>query len=146
MAKSFSELLHKAKKSDDFWADTTILEFNEELSECIEKEHLSRSELAARVGVSPPYITKVLRGSENLTVMTMVKLARGVGRVLRLHLAPAGTRSYWVDTPNADEHIGDKYDTWDEQRKMKVASVSTEAGQNDDVDIVDWQPKRRTAA
>jgi len=130
MAKSFSALLQKAKKTAEFWGYTAILEFNEELSECMAKQHISRSDLAARVGTSPPYITKVLRGTENLTVMTMAKLAHGVGKVLRLHLAAAGTRTYWVDTPNGDEL--DVVD-WNEQRRVS-ASVSAKAGQNDDTE------------
>jgi transcriptional regulator with XRE-family HTH domain len=139
MAKSFSALLQRAKKSDEFWAHTAILEFTEELAECMEKQHINRSELAARVGASPPYITKVLRGTENLTVMTMAKLARGVGKALRLHLAPHGTRTHFLDTPTGDEiHVVD----WDEQRTLS-ASVSAEGGQNDDTDS-SW-PERRLA-
>jgi len=64
------------------------MELTEELTRWMEENRISRSELAARIGVSAPYITKILKGNVNFTIDTMVRLARAVGANLELHLTP----------------------------------------------------------
>jgi transcriptional regulator with XRE-family HTH domain len=63
------------------------LEVTELLCELMAKDNVSRAELARRVGVKPPYITKVLRGQTNLTLKTIsdffFALRRSVGVVDR---------------------------------------------------------------
>ena len=48
---------------------------------------MRNAELARRMGTSPAYVTRLFRGSANLSVETMVKLAQAVGGSLRLELA-----------------------------------------------------------
>lgn len=102
-SKSVAGLLRGAAKRDEFHAEKTILHFTEELVAMMEKRQVSRSGLAEKLRFTPAYVTKVLRGGENLTVLTMTKLARGVGAELRLHLAPAGTQTYWSDSAVTDK-------------------------------------------
>jgi transcriptional regulator with XRE-family HTH domain len=64
---------------------------------------ISRSALAARIGHSPAYVTKVLRGDANFTAATMTKLARAMGAEVRIHLAPIGSRTTWFDQPVLQE-------------------------------------------
>jgi len=45
----------------------------------MEANGVSRSDLARRLGVSPAYITKVLRGNINFTIDSMVRLVRAAG-------------------------------------------------------------------
>jgi transcriptional regulator with XRE-family HTH domain len=54
----------------------------------MEANEISRSELARRLGVSPAYITKVLRGNINFTLDSMVRLARAAGGEVSLQIAP----------------------------------------------------------
>jgi len=49
---------------------------------------VSRSELARRLGVSPAYVTKVLRGNVNFTLDSMVRLVRAAGGDVSLQVAP----------------------------------------------------------
>ena len=49
----------------------------------MQENKISRVELAKRLGSSPAYITKVLRGDINFTVETMVRLAKAVGGPFR---------------------------------------------------------------
>jgi predicted XRE-type DNA-binding protein len=86
--QSFERLFERAAKEDDFWTATAIMELTEELAGWMERNQVSRSELAARIGVSAPYVTKILKGNVNFTIGTMVKLARAVGANLQLHLVP----------------------------------------------------------
>jgi plasmid maintenance system antidote protein VapI len=59
---------------------------------------MNNAMLAQAAGVSPAYITKVLRGSENFTVETMSKLAMAVGGKVRIHIADQKAQTYWADT------------------------------------------------
>jgi hypothetical protein len=63
--KSFKELLNEAKEQDTYWIGSAILNFTEGLYKMMEANGVSRSDLARRLGVSPAYITKVLRGNIN---------------------------------------------------------------------------------
>lgn len=77
--KSFKILLNEAKEQDTYWIGSAILDFTECLYKLMEANGLSRSDLARRLGVSPAYITKVLRGNINFTIDSMVRLVRAAG-------------------------------------------------------------------
>lgn len=44
-----------------------------------EKENFSQKDLAKLIGVSPQYISKVIKGQENLTLETIFKLSSNLG-------------------------------------------------------------------
>jgi transcriptional regulator with XRE-family HTH domain len=86
--KSFKELFNQAKERDTYWAASIILDFTEGLHKIMEANGVTRSDLARRLGVSPAYITKVLRGNVNFTVDSMVRLVRAAGGEVRVQVAP----------------------------------------------------------
>jgi transcriptional regulator with XRE-family HTH domain len=86
--KSFKELFDQAKERDTYWVASLILDFTEGLHRMMEVNGVSRSELARRLGVSPAYVTKVLRGNVNFTLDSMVRLARAAGGEVSLQVAP----------------------------------------------------------
>ena len=86
--KSFKELLDQAKGRDTYWVASLILDFTEGLHKIMESNGVSRSELARRLGVSPAYVTKVLRGNVNFTLDSMVSLIRAAGGEVSLQVAP----------------------------------------------------------
>ena len=57
---------------------------------------MTRTELARRMGVSPPVITRLLNGAKNTTVRTLLRIAFALDTVLELRLgrpeATAGRR------------------------------------------------------
>lgn len=101
---SFRKLFEEARQYEDYWTEGLALEFTEQISRLMKEKNVSRSVLAERIGHSPAYITKVLRGDANLTIATMVKLARALGAEVRLHLSPAGSRTTWYDQPAEPAH------------------------------------------
>ena len=90
--KSFKELIDEAKGRDTYWAASMILDFTEGLHKIMEANGVTRSDLARRLGVSPAYITKVLRGNVNFTVDSMVRLVRAAGGEVSIHIAPKNKR------------------------------------------------------
>src|SRR5215210_5924980 len=103
MKTTFKALFEEARQHDDYWTEGLIIEFTAELSRWMGERKISRSALAARIGHSPAYVTKVLRGDANFTAATMTKLARAMGAEVRIHLAPAGSRTTWYDQPALQE-------------------------------------------
>ncbi|PYQ64813.1 MAG: hypothetical protein DMF53_06710 [Acidobacteria bacterium] len=61
--KSFSALFEAAECHDEYWTERAIIEFTEALSRWMEAKRVSRAKLAAAIGVSQPYISKVLKGN-----------------------------------------------------------------------------------
>ena len=87
--RNFDELFQQAEQTEDFWVAGAILELTDEVVRRMEERGVSRSELARRLGTSPAYVTKLLRGNANLTMATMVRLARALESELHCRLVPA---------------------------------------------------------
>jgi plasmid maintenance system antidote protein VapI len=92
------EFLDRGKTSPDYWHEGAILEFTLELERRMKEQDISRAELARRMGTSRAYITKLLGGNANFTLMTMVKLSMAVGGALHLHISDREATTRWQDT------------------------------------------------
>lgn len=71
-----ASILKKIRRSDGYFVQKAKLEFALELKRVMDRLEVSNSEMADRLGVSRPMVTKLLRGDANLTIETMVKLCR----------------------------------------------------------------------
>lgn len=85
--RSFAELFQEAERHEDYWVAGAILEFTESIVREMERQGLTRMELARRLDVTPAYVMKILRGKVNFTLATMVRLARALGVELRIQLS-----------------------------------------------------------
>jgi len=86
--KSFRELVNEAKGRDAYWVASLILDFTEGLNKIMKANGVTRSDLARHLGVSPAYITKVLRGNVNFTVDSMVRLVKAAGGEVHIEVVP----------------------------------------------------------
>jgi len=86
------------KESPDFMAESNKIGFAFEIERAIAVNGISQNKLADMIGVSPAYISKVLRGDANLTIETMTKFADAIGKVLHLYLANKGANVEWIET------------------------------------------------
>ena len=91
------ELFDDSKCRETYWIESAKIDFTEEICKCMEKQNINRKELAKRIGSSPAYITKILRGNANFTLESMVRISRALGSELRCHLQPDGAISQWFD-------------------------------------------------
>ena len=89
-----------------YWSEPAFLSFTEDLLRLM-GDQVSQAELARRVGVSRGYISRVLRGLENLTLETMTKLALGVGASVRIHVAPTDRVTRWHDVAGVSDVLLD---------------------------------------
>lgn len=102
IANKYKDLLANLDGSVEYWAEGAVLDFTEELARIMAENDISRADLAKKVGTSQAYITKVFGGQANFTIETMTKLALAVDYVLRLHIAPKGSRTLWNDVISCD--------------------------------------------
>jgi plasmid maintenance system antidote protein VapI len=85
--RTFAELFHEAEQHEDYWRAGAIVEFTEGLVREMDRQSVTRTELARRLGTTPAYVTKILRGKVSFTPGTMVRLARALGGELHVQLS-----------------------------------------------------------
>lgn len=95
--KTFKSLIEKARQRDSYHAAKVTIDFTEDLVRLMEQRGVSNAELAKKIGSSPAYITKVLRGDTNFTIETMVRLARVLDGQLCVHVGRKEDHVRWFD-------------------------------------------------
>jgi len=74
----FAATLDDVRGTLEYQAEMQFLAITEEICAAMEMRGLSRSQLAAAMGVRPSYVTKLLSGKENMTLLTLIKISRAV--------------------------------------------------------------------
>jgi len=82
--KSFAALFKAAQQNDDYWSEQAKIEVAVAINGLLASRAVSRAQLAKKIGVSAPYITKALSGDANLSIATMARIAHALGA--RLHI------------------------------------------------------------
>ena len=95
--ESLGSFFRESEKSPTYWEELAILDFTEEVVARMAALGVNRSQLAERLKVEPAYVTKLIGGSNNFTLRTMVKISRALAAELRFHLQPKGAQSEWTD-------------------------------------------------
>lgn len=95
--KSFAALYAKLEPTAAYQASALAVNFLADVHARMQALGMTQAELARKVGVSPAYITKLFRGSANLSVETMTKFSDAVDCKLHLHLANANHKVRWFD-------------------------------------------------
>jgi transcriptional regulator with XRE-family HTH domain len=74
-AKWFKDAMESARKDFTFRLETIILEITEQVVKAMKEKRINRSKLAQRLNVSPAFVTKILNGTSNFTLKTLLSLA-----------------------------------------------------------------------
>lgn len=93
----FEVLFNEAEGRQEYWVELASLSFTDEIARLMEAQGVTKAELARRLHTSPAYVTQLLRGGINLTLRSMTKVSIALGCELRLHAAPKGSRTRWLD-------------------------------------------------
>jgi transcriptional regulator with XRE-family HTH domain len=67
-----------------------ITQITNEIDWLMREKHITRADLAAKMGVSPGRVSQVLSGGENLTLRTLASLASALDAHFEVELQPAG--------------------------------------------------------
>lgn len=86
--RTFKDLFRDAEKSDAYRTELAILRFTEDMVRAMGDKGVTRAELARRIGTSPAYVTKILRGSTNFTLATIVRIAHALNMRVDVRLEP----------------------------------------------------------
>jgi len=87
-AQKFESLLKKYQNDPEFQAERLIIDLTEQISRKLEEGSITRSELAKRLDCTNAYITKLLRGGENLTIRKIVQIANALECTLDFSIIP----------------------------------------------------------
>ena len=71
----FKDFLVSMESDFEFRLESIILEITEKICEAMDQKNISRSEFANLLDVSRPAITKILNGSSNFTLRTLLSIA-----------------------------------------------------------------------
>lgn len=121
--RDYQKLFRDAEASSEYWAEVAIGDFTEEICRLLDEKPTTRAELARRLGTTPAYVTKVLRGNANFTLASMAKIALALGSQVRVHLAPKGSYTIWKDL------LGEPEETWTSQFKSHLTVSGRPQGQ-----------------
>lgn len=88
VSKKIQDRINESKKTDGYWVEKAKLDFALELDKFRKVSGLSGRTLAEKLGTSAAYISRVFRGDTNLTIESMVKLARATGAKVEIKLTP----------------------------------------------------------
>ena len=121
LSKSLNSFAENAKKDDTYWIEKIKLDFAIDLDRRLNALGMTNVEFAKELGVSRAYVSKISRGDANLTIESMVKLARAAGGKLSLSVsdekatdrqkqiqwwahtvrsAPAANHEAWITAPS----------------------------------------------
>ncbi|WP_144822390.1 helix-turn-helix domain-containing protein [Marinobacter piscensis] len=99
--KKWKSLKEKIRKSEGYWVEKSKLDFTGALFAQMKSKGMTKSALARKLGLSAPYISRVMAGDENLTIESMVKLASSVGGRLHIHISDQHNKVDWIEcTPS----------------------------------------------
>ena len=86
ISKSIQDAIENYKAHDDYWYEEAKVNFAINLDKQRKFAGLSYADIANELGKSAPYVSKVFRGESNLTIESMVKLARAAKATLHIEL------------------------------------------------------------
>lgn len=95
MSQNQSRILDNFRGTLDYELANVEMDFTDSLEALMQRRGVNNSELARRIETSPAYITKILRGSTNFTLETMVKLVRALNGELHVRACAKEDDARW---------------------------------------------------
>ncbi len=84
----FEALLASARDTDAYWQSRVRLQAATQLQDLLAASGLNQEQLAHKVGVKPPQVSRILNALGNPTLDTLVKMAGALGYVPQLTFVP----------------------------------------------------------
>lgn len=96
ISKSLKVFIEESSKSDTYWVEGAKIKFAVDLEAQLRLAKMTYAALAQKLGTSAAYVTKVFRGDANMTIESMVKLARATGGQLDIRIIESvSTAAKW---------------------------------------------------
>ena len=91
-AAKFEERLRRLEGDPEYVFEGLQFDIMEQMLALMETRGMSRSQLARELGCSDAYVTKLLKGTQNLTLRTLFDVSRALGGELRVSLKEGASR------------------------------------------------------
>ncbi len=86
LSQSLHNFKEETQKLDIYWVEKAKLDFAKALEQRRKYNQIQYSVIANKLSTSAAYISKVFRGDTNLTIESMVKLARATGGRIEINI------------------------------------------------------------
>ena len=127
--KSYRALVKAAKDKDTYWIEGAKHDFAFSIYRQLKRHGITNAVLAQKLNVTPPYIYKMLKGDENLTIESMVKIARVVNGKLHLEVADQSDGLRWFNVITGQKNkLAVNADAFRESQQIKK-SISIPVGE-----------------
>jgi len=90
LEKWFDKRIRELRDDVEFQLEGVLIDIAERVCERMEEQNISRADLAKKLGVSRAFVTKLLNGNPNMTVKTLLLLARALDCELDISFPPKG--------------------------------------------------------
>ena len=98
--QNFKELLKVAKENWQFKAEEQKLNLALAFNQYMKRLGWNNADLARELGSSRAYITKIMRGDQNLTIDKITEIADALGADAHFHLSEKGAKGQWLEFAN----------------------------------------------
>ena len=87
-ANKLAAMLAELETSVSYHTESVKLEITEQIYLTMQEQDIGKAELARRLGKSRAYVTKILQGTANFTIESLVKIGLALGCQLEFKLQP----------------------------------------------------------
>lgn len=94
ISNALKGFVDKARATDGYWVEAAKIGFAASLEQQRKAAGLSYKAVAEKLGTSAAYVSKVFRGDSNVTIESMVKLARVTGGRLEVKVVDVSADSF----------------------------------------------------
>jgi transcriptional regulator with XRE-family HTH domain len=79
MITNFTELRSQITRSERYDQEVLRGEISDQIDRLMATQGMTKAELSRKLGTSPAYVTKILRGNANFTLDSLVQIGRALG-------------------------------------------------------------------
>ena len=101
----FRRLLERYKDDPEYLAEGVLIDITEQIASLLESAGMNRSEFAQKLNCSNAYVTKLLNGSENLTIRKLSQIAQAFRCSLHVAFVPGKAQARAHPAAVANRHV-----------------------------------------
>lgn len=91
------EKLRNLRSSHEYKVEKVKLEFISCINKMMISKNITNADLARKIGSSPAYVTKIMKGDCNFTIDSMVKITDSLGARMHIHVADSAKQIRWIE-------------------------------------------------
>jgi len=126
----FATAFRQAESDWEYLLECALLELTEDIAKEMERQHLSKADLAKRLGVSRAYVSQFFRGKNNVQIRTLFKISHALGMRPLVQMQRPQEEKVWKSTEILITAMN--------MRGWPKAQKSTWQATEEDITFTDW--------